>query len=177
MVRGLGSGVREALIAIGGLEKVRVEEQDITPQQLYLADQAVGTTMNDVYALKESAPLVAMITPEMRLPRATFTRAGKSFTPFNFVGTWANAIEMNQHVIEYGRMFNEIDDENANSVCVIGTMIRDELFGAPEKVGKEIIPIGEQISVNGQPLTIIGMFQHYESEQERKFRLLEKDKP
>src|SRR5947208_8459892 len=56
-------------------------------------------------------------------------------------------------------------------------MIRDELFGAPEKVGKEIIPVGEQISVNGQPLTIIGMFQHYESEQERKFRLLEKDKP
>src|SRR5947208_7957498 len=56
-------------------------------------------------------------------------------------------------------------------------MIRDELFGAPEKVGKEIIPVGEQISVNGQPLTIIGMFQHYESEQERKYRLLEKDKP
>src|SRR5258706_6131961 len=111
LVKGMENGMREALIAIGGLEKVRVEEQDIPPQQLYLADQAVGNTMNDVYALKESAPLVAMITPEMRLPRATFTRAGKSFTPFNFVGTWANAIEMNQHVIEYGRMFNYIDAE------------------------------------------------------------------
>src|SRR5437867_11771751 len=176
LVKGMENGMREALIAIGGLEKVRVEEQDIPPQQLYLADQAVGTTMNDVYALKESAPLVATITPEMRLPRATFTRAGKSFTPFNFVGTWANAIEMNQHVIEYGRMFNEIDDETARSVCVVGTALRDELFGAPEKVGREINPVGEQISINGEPLTIIGMFQHYESEQERKWRLLEKDK-
>jgi putative ABC transport system permease protein len=177
LVKGMENGMREALIAIGGLEKVRIEEQDIPPQQLYLADQAVGNTMNDVYALKESAPLVAMITPEMRLPRATFTRAGKSFTPFNFVGTWPNAIEMNQHVIEYGRMFNEIDDENARNVCVVGTALRDELFGAPEKVGCEINPVGEQISINGEPLTIIGMFQHYESEQERKWRLLEKEKP
>jgi putative ABC transport system permease protein len=133
--------------------------------------------MNDVYALQRSAPLINMVTPEMRMQRATITRGGKSFMPFNFVGTWPNAIEMNQHVIEHGRMFNEIDDENANSVCVIGTMVRDELFGSPEQEGHEIIPIGETISVNGQPLTIIGMFQHYESEQEHKVRMLEKEHP
>src|SRR5262249_39801314 len=160
--------------AVGGLEKIRVEEQDIPVAQAHLAEEAVGTTMNDVYALKESAPLINLITPEMRMKSPTLTRGGKSFMPFNFVGTWPNALEMNQHVIEHGRMFNEIDDENANSVCVIGTMVRDELFGSPEKVGYEIIPVGEQISVNGQPLTIIGMFQHYESEQDRKLRLLEK---
>ena len=177
LVKGMENGMREALIAIGGLEKVRVEEQDIPPEQLHLADQAVGNTMNDVYALRDSAPLVTMVTPEMGLRRVTFTRGGKSFSPFNFVGTWPNALEMNQHVIEYGRMFNEIDDENARSVCVIGTALRDELFGAPEKVGHTIIPIGERISVNGEPLTIIGMFRHYESEQERKFRLMEKEKP
>jgi putative ABC transport system permease protein len=177
LVKGMENGMREALIAIGGLEKVRIEEQDIPPNQLHLADQAVGNTMNDVYALRASAPLVTMITPEMRLPRATFTRAGKSFMPYNFIGTWPNALAMNQHVIEYGRMFNEVDDENARNVCVIGTALRDELFGSPEKEGREIIPIGEKISINGEPLTIIGMFQHYESEQERKWRLIEKDKP
>jgi len=177
LVKGMENGMREALIAIGGLEKVRIEEQDIPPNQLHLADQAVGNTMNDVYALRASAPLVTMITPEMRLPRATFTRAGKSFMPYNFIGTWPNALAMNQHVIEYGRMFNEVDDENARNVCVIGTALRDELFGSPEKEGREIIPIGEKISINGEPLTIIGMFQHYEGEQERKWRLMEKDKP
>src|SRR5437773_1975527 len=176
LVKGMENGMKDALIAIGGLEKVRIEEQEIPPQQLHLADQAVGNTMNDVYALRESAPLVSMVTPEMRLRNTTLTHGGKSFTPWNFVGTWPNALEMNQHVVEYGRMFNEIDDENARSVCVIGTLVRDELFGAPEKVGREIIPIGEELSVNGQPFTIIGMFQHYESEQERKWRLLEKDK-
>ncbi len=177
LVKGMENGMRDALVAIGGLEKVRVEEQDIPAKQLHLADQAVGNTMNDVYALQESAPLITFITPEMRLPRATFTRGGKTFSPWNFIGTWPSALEMNQHVVEYGRMFNEIDDENARSVCVIGTALRDELFGAPEKVGREIIPIGEKISINGEPLTIIGMFKHYESEQEHKWRMLEKEKP
>ena len=177
LVKGMENGMRETLIAVGGLEKVSVEEQDIPLTQAHLTEEAVGTTMNDVYALQQSAPLVTMVTPEMRMRNPVLTHGGKSFSPFNCIGTWPNALEMNQHVVEHGRMFNEIDDENANSVCIIGTMIRDELFGSPEKEGREIIPIGEQISLNGQPLTIIGMFQRYESEQDRKARLAEKDKP
>src|SRR6478672_1167810 len=66
LVKGMENGMREALIAIGGLEKVRVEEQDIPVEQSHLADEAVGTTMNDVYALQQSAPLISMVTPEMR---------------------------------------------------------------------------------------------------------------
>ena len=105
------------------------------------------------------------------------TRGNKSFGGWGATGTWPNALEMNQHVIEHGRMFNEIDDESARNVCVIGTAVRDELFGTPEETSGEIIPIGELININGQPFSIIGMFQHYESEQERKLREFEKLKP
>ena len=177
MVKGMENGLRAALIEIGGVEKVRIEEADIPPTQMHLADQAVGTTINDVHALQQSAPLLRTINPEMRLRNAIITRGGKMFQSWNFVGTWANAIEMNQHTVEYGRMFNEIDEENAASVCVVGTMLRDELFGSPEKVGREINPVGEIISINGQPFTIIGMFKHYESDMDKKLRELEKDKP
>ena len=173
LVKGMENGMREGLIAIGGLEKVRIEEEDIPASQMHLADQAVGITVHDVYALRASAPLIKAVTPEMRLQRATFVRGGKTMNVWNFIGTLPSAVEMNQHVVEHGRMFNDLDNENVHSVCVIGTSVRDELFGAPDKVGREIIPLGEQITVNGQPLTIIGMFQHYESEQDRKYRLLE----
>jgi len=173
LVKGMENGMREGLIAIGGLEKVRIEQEDIPAAQMHLADQAVGITVQDVYALQASAPLIKMVTPEMRIQRATFTRGGSTMNVWNFIGTLPNAIEMNQHVVEHGRMFNDIDNENVHSVCVIGTTVRDELFGSPEKIGREIIPIGEQITVNGQPLTIIGMFQHYESEQDRKYRLVQ----
>jgi putative ABC transport system permease protein len=177
LVKGMENGMKEALIAIGGLEKVRIEEQDIPVWQQHLADQAVGTTMTDVYALLHSAPLVTMVVPEMRTRSITMTYGAKSISPWNFIGTWPNSVELNQHVLEYGRMFNELDDENARNVCVIGTAIRDELFGAPEQVGREIIPVGEFININSQRFKIIGMFEHYESEQDRKLRELRMQKP
>lgn len=177
LVKGMEVGMKEALIAIGGLEKVRIEPQELPIEQKHLTDQAVGVTINDVYALQASAPLVTRISPEMRMFGARVTGQGKSFRPFTVSGVWPVALEMNEHVIQYGRMFNEVDDEMARSVCVIGTEVRDEIFGSPEKTGEEIVPIGQTLYINQQPFTIIGMFQHYESEQDKKERELEALKP
>jgi putative ABC transport system permease protein len=172
LVKGMEKGAREALIAIGGLEKVRVEPQELPIEQRHLKDQAVGITINDVYALQNSAPLVTRISPEMRQWGATVSANGKRFRPFTCSGVWPVALEMSEHAIAHGRMFNDLDDRMARSVCVIGTATRDELFGSPEQAGHEIIPLGETVYINGLPFTIIGMFEHYESEQERKAREL-----
>ena len=67
LVSGMEKGAREALIAIGGLEKVRIEPQALPIEQRHLSDQAVGITINDVRALEQSAPLVTRLSPEMRL--------------------------------------------------------------------------------------------------------------
>src|SRR3974390_1107449 len=80
LVAGMEKGAKEALVAIGGLEKVRVEAQDLPIEQRHLSDQAIGITVNDVYALKQSAPLVTRISPEMRL-YATLSAHGRSFRP------------------------------------------------------------------------------------------------
>src|SRR4030095_2747946 len=112
LVKGMENGMREALIAIGGLEKVRIEQQDIPTEQQHLADQAVGMTVHDLHALKASAPLVTVVAPEMRAPRNTrVTRAGRPTEWANVIGTWPTALDLNQHVIEHGRMFNEIDED------------------------------------------------------------------
>ena len=177
LVKGREVAAKEALIATGGLQKIRIEPQEVPIQQWHMKDQAVGVTIHDAYALEASAPLVAKISPEMRLFNPTSSRKGKSFRPWLCTGVWPVALEMYEHVVRYGRMFNEIDDEMARNVCVIGTGVRDELFGSPEDAGEEINPVGETININGQPFTIIGMFEHYESEQERKERELAKLQP
>jgi putative ABC transport system permease protein len=177
LVKGMENGLRAALIEIGGLEKIRIEEGDLPAHQLHLADQAVGVTLDDIHALRANATLVRMICPEMRQRNVLMTRDIRKFSPWMFIGTWPNALAVNQHEIAHGRMFNEIDDDEARSVCVIGTAVRDALFGSSEEIGREIIPIGEQVLVNGQPMTIIGMFKHYEGEQERKIREMEKNQP
>ena len=177
LVKGMEKGAKEALVAIGGLEKVRVEQQDLPADQQNMADQAVGITANDITALQQNAPLITRISPEMRQFGATLSYHGKTFRPFTVSGVWPVALEMSEHVIAHGRMFNEIDDEMARSVCVIGTAMRDELFGAPDEIGEEIIPLGETIYINGLPFTIIGMFQHYESENDRRLHELAKLNP
>jgi putative ABC transport system permease protein len=170
LVKGMELGMKEALIAVGGLEKVRVEPKDVPKEQRHLRDQAPGVTINDVYALRNNATLVHQYSPEMRLFGGVLSAGGKTIRPWNTIGVWPVALEMTEHEIGHGRMFNEIDDEGARSVCVIGTAIRDELWGSPEQAGKEIIPIGETIYINRVPFTVIGMFKHYESEQDRKVR-------
>ena len=47
-------------------------------------------------------------------------------------------------------------------------------MGLAGEGGREIVPVGETLFINGLPFTIIGMFEHYESEQDRKARELAK---
>jgi putative ABC transport system permease protein len=184
LVQGMENGMKEALLATGGLERIRVEPRDDLPvHQRHLMDQGTGLTMHDVHALRRSAPLVRHVTPSIERygwrdgERTMLTYRDKAARPFVFAGTWPDALKINQHVVEHGRMFNDIDEENARSVCVIGTGIRDELFGDPEMIGKDIVPLGEVIHINGQPFTIIGMFQRYETDRARRERLLARQQP
>ncbi len=177
LVKGMEKGAKEALIAIGGLEKIRIQAQELPIEQRHLQDQAVGMTINDVYALRASAPLVEAVSPEMRLFGGVLSANGKKFRPWYLAGVWPIAAELSEHVIAHGRMFNEIDDEMARSVCVVGTETRDELWGKPEEVGYEINPVGQTVYINSQPFTIIGMFRHYESEQDRKLREMAASQP
>ncbi len=177
IIKGMENGMKETMIAMGGADKVLLEEQDVPIDQEHLSDQAPGRTMADVQALRESAPLLHLISPQMAIWGITATHADKSVMPSQAVGVWPAAIDMNLHTLEHGRFFTDLDEENANPVCVIGTAIRDELFGSPELTGKEIIPVGEVINLNGQPFTIVGMFAHYESEQDRKERELAAKQP
>ena len=177
IIKGMENGMKETMIAMGGADKVLLEQEDVPAEQEHLADQAPGRTMADVEALRDCAPLLRLISPEMALNGITATRADKIVRPSEAVGVWPAVIDMNLHTLEYGRFFTDLDEENANPVCVIGSGIRDELFGTPEEAGREIVPIGEVINLNGQPFTIVGMFSRYEGEQERKERELAKTRP
>lgn len=172
---GMENGLKEAMVAMGGADKVLIEEQSVPVEQEHLADQAPGRTMRDVEALRQGAPLLRLVSPEMALPGCYVTRGDKAVSPSECVGVWPAVIDMNLHTLEYGRFFTSIDEEKANPVCVIGTGIRDELFGSPEQTGREIIPLGEEVLINGQPFTIVGMFTRYEGERDRKDRQLLKE--
>jgi len=170
IIKGMENGMRETMIAMGGADRVNVDQQDVPAEQEHLADQAPGNTMADVEALRGCAPLMRLVSPKMDVDDVIATHGDKTMMIWDAAGVWPAALEVYLHTVEHGRFFTDLDEENANPVCVIGTGIRDELFGSPEQTGQEIIPMGEVINLNGQPFTIVGMFTHYESEQDRKVR-------
>ena len=177
LIKGMENGMRESMVAMGGADKVLLEMQPVPAHQDHLADQAPGRTMHDVQALRASAPLIRLVSPEMSVEPAILTRGDKACNPSECVGVSPAVLEMNIHSVEHGRFFNDIDEEKANAVCVIGTGIRDALFGSPEETGREVVPVGEQILIDGQPFTIVGMFERYMGEQEAKERALAKANP
>ena len=142
IVKGMENGLKETMIAMGGADKVLLDEQDVPAYQEHLAEEAPGRTMADVLALRRSAPLIRLVSPEMALNNCTLTRGDKMVNPSECVGVWPAVLDMNLHTLQFGRFFTDIDEEKANNVCVIGTGIRDELFGSPDKVGQEIVPLG-----------------------------------
>ena len=176
LTKGMENGMKETMIAMGGADKVLIDEEEVPPEQEHLANEATGRTMHDVMALRQGAPLVRLVSPEMAI-NGVLSRGGKTVVPSELNGVWPEVLEMNLHTLQYGRFFTDLDEDNAHSVIVIGTGIRDELFGSPQKTGREIVPLGELININGQPFTIVGMFTEYMSEQERKLREVERTQP
>jgi len=170
IIKGMENGMRETMIAMGGADRVNVNQEDVPAEQEHLADQAPGNTMADVEALRSCAPLMRLVSPKMDVDDIIVTHGDKTLMVWDAAGVWPAALEVYLHTVEHGRFFTDLDEENANPVCVIGTAIRDELFGSPEQTGQDIVPVGEIINLNGQAFTIVGMFTHYESEQDRKVR-------
>src|SRR5262245_2969952 len=131
IIKGMENSMREAMIAMGGADKVLLEQQEVPAEQEHLADQAPGRTMADVEALVAGAPLLLLVSPEMQIDNVTLTRGANTSDPSECVGVSPAVLEMNLHTLQHGRFFTDLDEENANPVCVIGTGIRDDLFGAP----------------------------------------------
>ena len=173
IISGNEKGLKEGLTAIGGLQKVRIEAQPVPIEQRHLRDFATGVTIRDVRALAAGAPEIIELSPNIRLDYSPVLSAnGKTHRTFMTAGCLPVQLGLNEHVIGHGRKFTEIDNEQARAVCVIGTGIRDELWGKPDDEGNEVIPVGQTLNINGEPFMVIGMFQRYEGEQDRKAREL-----
>src|SRR6188508_1144123 len=81
IIKGMEMGMRETMVAMGGADKVLLEQQAVPSDQEHLADQAPGRTMLDAQSLKKSAPLLRLVSPEMAVAGVILTRGEKMSSP------------------------------------------------------------------------------------------------
>ncbi len=109
---------------------------NVTPQEmLNLAD--------------ENPELFSAVSPTVTLSGATIKYGSTNITSSVYGGNEEYS-KIKDYEVTNGRFISYIDTEERNSVCVIGTYVANELFGANN-------PVGNIIKVNGQAFKVIGL--------------------
>ena len=84
--------------------------------------------------------------------RLPVKRDSKRLSGVLIQGTTSNIADLNNLEVEAGRFFSSSEDDHSALVAVIGSDVRDELFG-------RLDPIGRTVSVGGNPLKVIGLLR------------------
>ena len=166
LTAGIAKGMREYMQQVGGIERVGVNNQEVPPQQEAIAEISPGRTVLDAEAILRSSPLVSHVTPVSELG-CVLTCGNQSFRN-QIAGCWPDYVPINKHEIAFGRGLTYLDNERAQRVCVIGRLVVDKLW--PDQPNHQ--PLGEMIGINGRPFRIVGIFDYYEREEDKRRREL-----
>ncbi len=165
LVAGMAAGSRETMRQYGGVEKVDVITQEPPAEQQAYAEISPGRTLWDAQAIRDSVAGVANVTPIYEINPGRVNRGSETTTAEVF-GVWPEYSPINNHVVEFGRNLSQIDLDEANHVCVIGRNVVDGLWpGRPE-----YNRVGETVLIGGKPFVVVGVFEFYEREEDKRRR-------
>jgi putative ABC transport system permease protein len=116
-----------------------------------------GMTIDDMRVIIDNhKDDIKVIIPQITMGNTVIQRGNKSIRAWNWtaIGTTADYAVVDNQQMDRGRNLTPLDDVSLSRVCVIGPIIRFELFDDFEN------PIGQKIDVNGVKFTIVGMFKY-----------------
>jgi putative ABC transport system permease protein len=113
------------------------------------SDQRVSLTIDDAEALRNDAPLLSAVVPE--LSRNQQVKYGNQNLNVSIVGTTANYTAVRNYQLPYGRMFTNGDDAGRQRYAVLGSQVPEMLGANPAAL------IGQTLLVRGIPFQIIGI--------------------
>jgi putative ABC transport system permease protein len=166
LTAGIARGFRDFMTQVGGLEMVSVINQEVPPHQEFIWEISPGRTIEDAEAIRTAHGVVNYVSPVLDIP-ANIVAGAENFST-EVKGAWPDYMPINNHVVEFGRELSWLDVDQAHHVCVVGSAVVEDLwFGRPHPEC-----VGEKILINQRPFTIIGVFQLYEREEDKRRREL-----
>lgn len=104
-------------------------------------------TISDAEAIKKEIPGIRSVSPSVA--NSTQVKYANKNATTLVTGTTPDYTEINNFPVAEGRFFDETDIKLMKRVAVIGTTVKDDLFGDGPA-------IGEEIKIEGQTFAIIG---------------------
>lgn len=109
--------------------------------------------------IEKNPELVSMMSPAINEHAQIKLKNNNFLTSLSAYDSTYADINPSQVEILSGRFINENDIIRRSHVAVVGTYIRDELFGGLD-------PVGETIKLNGQIFTIVGLYEETDDSSE-----------
>jgi putative ABC transport system permease protein len=107
--------------------------------------------MSDVIAIRNEAPSVVAVSPEIRANGQVIY--GNQNTQTTVYGVSEEYLGIKKLIIESGRIFTDQEVKSMAKVCIIGQTVKENLFGANAD------PVGLSIRIKNLPFQVIGVLE------------------
>ncbi len=138
----------------GGIEKITISTESLPKEQEHLQESAPGLRMVDVDAIRKLVPSVSHISPEISIRWTSISRNGKEFNA-RVTGTMSDWLVINKRSVQKGRFLADADELARAKVCVLGSLVAEEIFESNED------PIGKAVKIGGEWFTVVGILNTY----------------
>jgi len=158
----IGAGAEQQALEVikkMGIRNIIIQAKQFEPSELQVIRQdSPGLSLRDIAALEKALPEGTVVTAKKLLK--TFMLAstyGK--TDSRVLGVTSTYPVVNNLSVVEGSFFLPIDEIESSQVCVLGMTARRKLFGLNQA-------IGEQIKINQEWFTVIGILDDQMVEKE-----------
>ena len=153
IVVALGDGARAAVsgkIDALGDNTLIIDPREVAQSGVKAEERLPPLTEGDAEALKQQSSHVVVVAPMLRgLSQIAWRDSNKAT---RLTGSTLPFFEARSWYPEAGRLWSESDEKVGAKVCVIGSTVRDDLFGTES-------PIGHNLRIGRYPFKIVGVLQ------------------
>jgi putative ABC transport system permease protein len=148
----LGSGAQTAIeddVMAAGTNLIIVSAGNFTSGGVRLGMGSSSRLTADDASSISTLPGVAYVAPGVRV-RKQLVAGGENWAG-TIDGTGADLPRIRSWALQYGHFFGPEEVRDASKVCVIGTIVRDMLFGTDAN------PVGQLIRIGTEPFIVTGL--------------------
>jgi len=158
MMMSIGKGAEDLILGeIGGFGSetiaIRPGQQPTGPTDIAgtLFNDSLGQRDVDLLMRKSNVPHAEKVVPFVIVP-GSIAYGGETYTPFIMGGDAGFFVDFYDSPLAEGNIFTEADARQLERVAVIGSQVKEELFGASDA-------LGESVQIKGQKFRVIGILE------------------
>jgi putative ABC transport system permease protein len=160
---GIGEGTRRKIIKdieiLGGASVISIQVNgQFLNNPAYRYDTTKKLSSEDIDAIGRASDHITLIVPTIFRPEVFLFK--KNRFRGHYLGTTPAYTDIRNWKMEEGRFISEVDIDQKNPVCVIGSEVRAQLFGNEN-------PIGKKMYFNGNEFTVVGVMNKWDIEANR----------